>query len=152
MKNEEKQSKIKQIVKGINEILNQILNFSNKSNLNDFSKLVANYNKELNSILSNYHGNKDLQDLLKPYVMFYRQLFQELMFITSQDSFPEENMEHIQRIILQKEDLINTHYKVEAEKEIENINIVSNELEKCLKKRLEMQKMLRKQKKLDHYS
>ncbi|MHA1379090.1 MAG: hypothetical protein ACTSRG_11975 [Candidatus Helarchaeota archaeon] len=143
---------IKNLVENIDNILIKIYESTKKFEINEFSKLVANYNRFLNSLLSNYHEKKELQSKLKPYTMFYRQFFQELMFIISQESVPHEYLERIRQIIDQKNELIENYYNKRAKTEIDEIKKVSKKLEKFLKKRFELRKMLEKQKKVDYYS
>lgn len=131
--------KIKKYLYKIDAIILEISKSSLELDLDEFSKLVAQYNKELNSLLSIYHEKKESQRSLKPYIIFYRQFFQELITIVSSEPIKEENLELIRIIISQKTDLIKNFYQAQAEREFENIEKVSPELEKCLKKRLEKQ-------------
>ena len=149
---EKQNSKIVEYLEKIEVILEKILNLSNNADIEEFSKLVADFNAELNFILSKYHEDQDIQPKLKPYIMFYRQIFQEFMTIASNDSIPEEKFEQIKTILNQRKELINDYYIARAEIEKKNMVNVSVKLEKCLQKRLEMKEILEKQKKLDHYS
>lgn len=137
---EEKNPEIKKYLEQIDGLFKEISNALNNFNLEQFSKLVARYNRELNSLLSIYHKNKELQKKLKPYVMFYRQFFQELIVMVSTDDVSEEQLEKTKKIIEQKNDLIADYYTVQAEREVETIGKVKVELEKALKKRLQKQR------------
>ncbi len=148
----EKENEVKKYCAQINDIILEISKASNQTNINDLSKLVADFNRELNYLLVRYHEDAELQGKLKPHVMFYRQLFEEFMALVSADLIDDERLELIQEIIKKREDLINGYFKDQAEKELKTIGKVSKELDKCLKKRLEMQEMLKKQKKNDYYS
>ena len=74
-----KESEVKKYCTQIDKVLSEIAKSSKQASIDDFSKLVADYNRELNSLLSIYHDNKDFQQTLKPYVMYYRQLFAEFL-------------------------------------------------------------------------
>ena len=130
----------------INSIILEISKSLNKFDLNEFSRLVARYNRKLNLLLSTYHQNKELQRKLKPYIMFYRQFFQELIEIVRAESIQEEKLALLKKIISQKSILIKNYYQAQAEREIENIEKVSQELDEYLKKRLE------KERKLNYYT
>ncbi|MFX1449891.1 MAG: hypothetical protein ACFFCM_03545 [Promethearchaeota archaeon] len=134
---EETEHEIKKYLEHINRLFEEISDALSNFNIEEFSKLVAHYNRELNSLLSIYHQNKEVQKELKPYIMFFRQFFQELIVIVSGESVPEENLKKLKLIIEQKNDLLSNYYQVQAEKELENIDKVKGNLEECLKKRLE---------------
>ncbi len=137
---EEKDLEIKKYLEQMDRLFEEISDALNTFDIEHFSKLVASYNRELNSLLSSYHKNKELQKKLKPYVIFYRQFFQELMVMVTTDDVSEEQFERTKKIIEQKNDLIENYYTAQAEKEVETIGKVKENLEKCLKKRLQQQR------------
>ncbi|NVM03503.1 MAG: hypothetical protein HWN67_14335 [Candidatus Helarchaeota archaeon] len=137
---EEKDPEIKKYLEQIDGLFKEISDALNNFNIEQFSKLVARYNRELNSLLSSYHKNIDLQKKLKPFVMFYRQFFQELIVIVTDEFVTEEQLKKIKQIIELKNELVADYYTVQAEKEVEKIGKVKENLEECLKKRLQKQR------------
>ena len=97
---------IERYIKPIDAILLEISKSSKNLDLTEFSKLVAQYNRELNSLLSIYHQNQEIQKKLKPFIMFYRQLFHELTALVLSESIDDQQLEKIIDIITQKPLLI----------------------------------------------
>ena len=111
-------------------------------NLDDFSKLLSDFNKELNQLLKEYaHLEEKVQKKLKPFTLFYRYFFEHAIYATQSEEFfnDPDNFLKILDLIQKREFLIEDEFKKQAFFETENIKRVKPMLEKALKKRLEEQ-------------
>ena len=111
-------------------------------NLDEFSKLLSAFNKELNALLKDYaEKSEEEQKSIKPYTLFYRYFFEHAIYVTQSEEFFNEPDNYLKLInlIQNRKMLIEDEFKKEALFETENIRRVKPMLEKALKKRLEEQ-------------
>jgi len=110
--------------------------------IDDFSKVLSTFNKELNILLKEYpQQDQEEQKKIKPYTLFYRFFFEHAIFVTQSEEFfnDTDNFLKLLTLIQNRKMLIEDEFKKEATFETENIRRVKPILEKALKKRLEEQ-------------
>ncbi|NHI94273.1 MAG: hypothetical protein EAX96_17410 [Candidatus Lokiarchaeota archaeon] len=124
----------------INEIFNEMEKYlKDNKNLNEFSSLLASFNKELNHILKKYAtSNQEDKKKLKPYTTFFRYFFEIAVFTTQSEVFFQDpdNFLRLLYLIENRNILIKMDFTQHAQEELENIEKVKPILEEQLKKRL----------------
>ncbi|MHA1143656.1 MAG: hypothetical protein ACTSRW_02895 [Candidatus Helarchaeota archaeon] len=104
-----------------------------------FSKIVSEFNTELNQILKNYHEAGEDQEKMRPQVMYYQNVFQDLIMA----SLTDENLEQFKECLLDKIEnrycLIEGDFTCQAREQSRHISDVKPILEEIIKKKLEEQ-------------
>ena len=108
-------------------------------NLDEFSPILASFNRELNLILKNYATlNNEEKMNIKPYTSFFRYFFEIAIYVTQSDQFFQDPNNFLQLLYLiqNRNILIKTKYTNYAREELETIEKIKPVLEEYLKKRL----------------
>ena len=125
----------------IDEIFDEMeKSLKNNKDLNEFSPLLASFNRELNQILRDYATlNDEEKKNVKPYTTFYRYFFEIAIYVTQSDEFFQnpDNFLQLLYLIQNRNLLIKTKYTEYAQEETETIERIKPVLEAYLKKRLE---------------
>lgn len=126
----------------INKILSEISSLlQSSSDIIEFSKLISKFNGELNSILQKYHeGGLSLsQESMRPHLIFYRMLFQDLIAASMDEQVLEDMKDLLIQEISNQNRLIEEKFTGQAHQETMMIKDVKPKLEECLKKRLQIE-------------
>ena len=119
----------------INKILFEISSLlQKKTDIIEFSKLVSNFNAELNLILKKYHDSTAHQENMRPQVMYYQNLFQDLITASLNDQYLEDIKDSLRLKIKNRVALISDEFTCKSDQQKTYIEQVKPVLEKNLKK------------------
>ena len=124
----------------IDEIFNEMEKaLKDNKDLNEFSPILASFNRELNQLLKKYATlNDEEKGKVKPFTSFFRYFFEIAIYVTQSVDFFQnpDNFLQLLYLIQNRKLLIETKYTEYAQEELENIEKIKPILEAYLKKRL----------------